>query len=429
MDTEQEKRQRKVRFHSRVQFKTIRHVANFSEDEIREGWYCKKDFMRMSNEVSEIAKLFAAGQKMYNGDELCTRGLEHLIEEDVADYRAEKMIASIDAVLDEQDEQMDENIYDPYTIAEVYSEIVAPLSREAYLVGLRDAKEGAAAAEAIEDFVNPPLLDAQEGATAAATAAAKKEVANPPLLQPSKARSQSKKWGNSSEHSEETHGLTIPVRRDSNNDMIEALSEIVQGLDAERDASDVEESETDQDGEENLNTSFQSMDGDHGPVAPEYFQKSKKKIINEPDKKKIDLKKGQAKTKDALKKKLVASKDKSGSNGEGGKGSSSPPTSPNRSNRRKAIDRKGGTELSPFVFRRDGTVGFRNFDAEHKKREQSRLRKESIKSSLFSVLDDDDDDKNFAKFLAEKKSKKPKESKLYAVQSRKAFLSSGSKKR
>jgi len=178
MDDESEKAKRKVRFHGRVQFKTIRHVADFSDDEIVNGWYRKKDFMRMSEEVSEIAQLIADGKETYNGEELCIRGLEHLVEEDVADYRAEKMIASIDAVLDEQDEQRDEDIYDGEIIAEIYTEIATPLLREAYLVGLRDAKEGAKAAEQIPDLVvaeapiarsqpeaRPPEIDTEESTT------------------------------------------------------------------------------------------------------------------------------------------------------------------------------------------------------------------------------------------------------------------------
>lgn len=150
-----ETRERRVRFHGRVQFKTIRHVADFSDEEIQEGWYRKKDFMRMSEEVSEIAQLVAQGKESQNGEELSIRGLEHLVEEDVADYRAEKMIASIDAVLDEQDEQRDEDINDPEVIAKIYTEIVAPLQREAYLVGLRDAKEAALAAESMPELAPP----------------------------------------------------------------------------------------------------------------------------------------------------------------------------------------------------------------------------------------------------------------------------------
>mmetsp|Transcript_84063 Transcript_84063/g.126012 ORF Transcript_84063/g.126012 Transcript_84063/m.126012 type:complete len:292 (-) Transcript_84063:223-1098(-) len=159
MGAEDKKRGRKVRFHGRVQFKTIRHVTEFSDDEIVAGWYRKKDFMRMSEEVSEIAQMVAQGTESHKGEELCIRGLEHLVEEDVADYRAEKMIASIDAVLDEQDQQRDEEIEDAATIASIYTEIVSPLLREAYLVGLRDAKEATAAAEQMPDLPPPEVAE------------------------------------------------------------------------------------------------------------------------------------------------------------------------------------------------------------------------------------------------------------------------------
>ena len=40
-----------------------------------------------------------------------------------------------------------------YIIAEIYTEIVTPLLREAYLVGLRDAKEASKAADQIPDLI------------------------------------------------------------------------------------------------------------------------------------------------------------------------------------------------------------------------------------------------------------------------------------
>ena len=90
------------------------------------------------------------------------------------------------------------------------------------------------------------------------------------------------------------------------------------------------------------------------------------------------------------------------------------PKSPTRKSapRRKTINRKGGSELSPFVFRRDGTIKFRNFDVEHRKREQSKVRKDTIKSSMFKFLDDGhDDDDDIAKLIEQstpkKKSRKP----------------------
>ena len=429
---------RKVRFHSRVQFKTIRHVANFSDDEIRDGWYNKKDFMRMSDEVSEIAKLVANGQTVYEGEELCTRGLEHLVEEDVADYRAEKMIESIDAVLDEQDEQIDENIYDPYTIAEVYGDIVTPLLREAYLVGLRDAKEGAAAAAAIPDIRDDYMTTSTSNNRPAAAA--------PPPSSLSKkkttANKDSSKWVSGSNQSGD-NSVKAPRRRKSNNSSIADLTGQLEDLDPtdrdtsnsedlvaddddddDEDISDVEISDTDhddeEDGEENLNSSLHSMSNHE---QQQKAVRSTKTIINEPDKKKIDMKKNKAKEKEDLRKKLLASKDGKAEVVE----SKSPPTSPTRKNRRKAIDRKAGTELSPFVIQRDGKIKFRNYDEDQKKREQSRQRKESIKSSLFSMLDQEDDDAELAAFLATPSKKKP--NKLYSVQSRTFFTKGGPKKK
>mmetsp|Transcript_26182 Transcript_26182/g.62206 ORF Transcript_26182/g.62206 Transcript_26182/m.62206 type:complete len:438 (+) Transcript_26182:228-1541(+) len=427
---------RKVKFHSRVQFKTIRHVANFSDDEIRDGWYNKKDFIRMSDEVGEIAKLVANGQTVYEGEELCTRGLEHLVEEDVADYRAEKMIESIDAVLDEQDEQIDENIYDPYTIAEVYGDIVTPLLREAYLVGLRDAKEGAAAAAAIPD-IHDDYTTTRNGNRSAAAASASSSLSQ----KKTPAKKDSSKWVSGSDNSGD-NSVKAPRRRKSNNSSIADLAGQLEDLestdrdtnnsedlvvdddDDEEDISDVEISDTDhddgEDGEENLNSSLHSMSNydQHQKTA-----KPTKTIINEPDKKKIDMKKkNKAKEKEELRKKLLASKD-----GPAVVEPKSPPTSPTRRNRRKAIDRKAGTELTPFVIQRDGKIKFRNYNEDQKKREQSRQRKESIKSSLFSMLDEEDDDADLAAFLAKPSKKKP--NKLYSVQSRTFFTKGGPKKK
>ena len=185
-----DQRERKVKFHGRVQFKTIRHVADFDEDEIQEGWYQKQDFARMSDEVGEIARLVAEGKDKHNGEEISIRGLEHLVEEEVADYRAEKMIASIDAVLDEQDEQRDEEITDAEAIAKIYSEIATPLLREAYLVGLRDAEEAQLACQTMEDMKLLPTPAAVSASRTIrkvkpeSTAAAAVVVASPPPLPP-----------------------------------------------------------------------------------------------------------------------------------------------------------------------------------------------------------------------------------------------------
>ncbi|KAL3923862.1 MAG: hypothetical protein SGILL_001400 [Bacillariaceae sp.] len=345
----EEERQRKVRFHGRVQFKTIRHVADFSDGEISDGWYRKPDFIRMSDEVAEIAKLLADGKETHKGEELSIRGLEHLVEEDVADYRAEKMIASIDAVLDEQDDQADEDVYDPDMIAEIYGEIVSPLLREAYLVGLRDAKEGAAAAALIPDLEEPSVAMETE----------KTEIdAQPPEPEVTPPETNVDPLGESS-HEEYADLAPMAPEADDNDDVDEGCLK--------------------------LNTSLSSIGTEVHPEkrAPLETKKSSQE------------------------KKSQKSRDKQSATDENG------PKSPTRKSvhRRKTFDRKGGTELSPFVFRRDGTIKFRNFDVEHRKREQSKVRKDTIKSSMFKFLDDEDEGDDIAKLIEnsapKKKNRKP----------------------
>lgn len=347
-----QERQRKVRFHGRVQFKTIRHVADFSEDEITDGWYRKNDFIRMSDEVAEIAKLLADGKEFHEGEELCIRGLEHLVEEDVADYRAEKMIASIDAVLDEQDDQADEDIYDPDMIAEIYGEIVSPLLREAYLVGLRDAKEGAAAAALIPDLEEEP---------------ASTNIEKQPQQQ-----------------------LESPTIYSEAITPQEEMEEPQEPVDEFYDEQNKEEyadlapisNHGDDEGLLKLNTSLSSIGTE---VHPE-------KKAPPPTKRASLEKKSQ---------KVREKQSTSGSKTEAA------PKSPTRKNlRRKTFNRKGGTELSPFVFRRDGTIKFRNFDVEHRKREQSKMRKECIKSSMFKFLEDEDEGDDISQLLLKSSPKK-----------------------
>jgi hypothetical protein len=431
-----EERQRKVRFYGRVQFKTIRHIADFSESEINDGWYCKKDFICMSDEVAEIAKLLAQGQEFYKGEELCIRGLEHLVEEDVADYRAEKMVASIDAVLDEQEEQLEANIYDPAIIAEIYAKIVTPLSREAYLVGLRDAKDGAAAAALIPDLsvhetktedeeVKQPNEQIEVGGEKELQEGGEKE---PNEQVEEEEWKQPQEEGGMPEEDNEVLGMDVDesslpgeVLESYGNSTLVAdhvddcgESKIVDDVDVQNEAVDeyIDKLKTDDtrakeelhgseqtcnlafaehEGEEKLNSSLHSMTME---VHPE------KTITKAKHSGRLD-----SKVQNTIKKKSVPSE-----------GTSREPPARKISKRKSGVDRKAGTEMSPFVFRRDGTIGFRNYDVEHRKREQSKQRKDCIKSALFTFLENEGEDEDFARFAATNEmAKKERRSKLYAA--------------
>ena len=157
------------------------------------------------------------------------------------------------------------------------------------------------------------------------------------------------------------------------------VTDIVCDGDQEEAYFDLADVDDDVEGQMKLNTSLSSIGGE---VLPE-----KKEPL--PTKKKVSAEKK------AQKKEKKAS-------------TSGDEKSSRKTLRRKTFNRKGGSELSPFVFRRDGTKQFRNFDAEHMKREEKRVRKDCIQSSMFKYLDDGEDDieKLISKSPPKTKSKK-----------------------
>ena len=306
---------RNIHFHGRVQFKNIRHVSEFSEYEIKNGWYDKDDFNRMSDDVSEIAKMVGEGLKHRNGEYLCIRGLEHIVEEELANFRAEKMINSIDAVLDEQEEQWDEGIDEPQAIAELYTEYAKPLAEEAHQIGLKDAEEG------YQSFDLADLIHNNN---------------------------------NNNNNSSSTHcsggGTTTEIGKEEEKPTsLSSLQSI---------------------------SSAQSFCGLNDPSSMHSMTEEGERRENE----------------------ISSKNNKNGEKNNKHQRKTQP--------RRTILDRKNGSELSPFVFRRDGTLMFRNSDVEKLKREQSEKRKKSIHGSLnkFLAAAADDEEEDYLAGLLSKKS-------------------------
>lgn len=319
----------KIRFNNRVQFKNIRHVSEFSEEEIKNGWYDKDDFNRMSEEVSEIAKLIEKGI----GHALCIRGLEHIVEEDLANYRAEKMINSIDAVLDEQEEQWDDGVEDSKLIAEIYAEYTKPLEKEAHLIGLKDAEEG------YKSFDMELVKPEEEKIKKAKQKKGKKKEKS----RSSSSSSSSLPTLSSSSHSQLSSSLTS---LSLHNEMsIHSITEVDEG---------------------NKNTGYEKIKSDE---LSNVVQNQNLRLQN-----KTHAKKGDNKNQKRL-----------------------PQRKGQPRSRKSFLDRKygGGSELSPFVFSRDGTIQFRKPDIEKIKREQSLKRRTCIHDSLSKFLEDDDDEEDF----------------------------------
>jgi len=497
--TSGKRQRRRIRFHERVQFKTIRHVSEFSDEEIKNGWYDKDDFNRMSENVSDIARLIADGETCLIGEELCTRGLEHIVEEELADYRAEKMINSIDAVLDEQEEQWDEGKEDPGLIAELYAEYAKPLLREAHLIGLKDSEQGYTSWDDLLDekqyekltikrITSPIVTDnigtgkIDKGGKAKKIKKVKKS--DDPLQQrkfPDQRVKQSVAQTNTLNVARKSEKIGI-VKTKGKKNKVKKSSDLVvrEQLDRNKITKQqvcVNPSQPNtvskvKNEDFPLSREIKKKNKRSGPQENEEKGKEKNstlRISNTPSSytdeslssssllsstssqlspltSSSHILKNQGSISSinsftlrdlsmrSISEEFDTIRETEKNNFRNGKGGSLPLAKSdtmllkakpkpllqrngggstlqnNKSNsqkkqrktqpRRSAIDRKHGTELSPFVFRRDGTLTFRKPDVEKLKREQKEKRKNCIRGSLTKFLHDDEEDDILAGILS-----------------------------
>jgi len=404
------RKKRRIRFHERVQFKTIRHVSEFTDDEIRNGWYDKDDFNRMSENVSEIAQLIADGETTLDGEILCTRGLEHIVEEELADYRAEKMINSIDAVLDEQEEQWDEGKEEPGLIAELYAEYAKPLLKEAHLIGLKDAEQGYKSWDDLLEEEDYKKLKRKSAGSPRSKEKAIKEgqFQSPPrttkdVVTPSSFANKSKVKKNKVKMSDQIAKQYIaPVKSPEKEKKVKKSKDKARTSPKKWNSTTSSASESSSSSFEVPSTASQSSRSPSTSLVLKHQNSissinsctlrdvSTHSISEEFDafvpSEKIISSKGKLNTM-SLKSTL------SGIDEDTNK-----PTSPKRQKktavRRTPQQRKHGTEASPFVYNRHGTLTFRKPDVEKLKREKREKRKSAIRGSLgkFLLEDDDEDD-------------------------------------
>lgn len=384
---------RTIRFHERVQFKTIRHVSEFSEDEIKNGWYDKDDFNRMSENVSDIAKLIADGETRLDGEELCTRGLEHIVEEELADYRAEKMINSIDAVLDEQEEQWDEGKEEPGLIAELYAEYAKPLLREAHLIGLRDAEEGYKNWDDLLEEKDYQKLRIKKGSAPSSTGVngvGKAEKAG-------KVKKSKKSKEEKAESSTKTKSKKSKIKKSDAKHLVPASPRKT-----EKDKKKIKSrktSFTDESSHSFVSTASSqvSLLKNQGSISSINSCSLRDTSLNSAGEDFDSISENEKNSKNNT----MTLKLNGESNG------TSPKKHKKTTSRRSAIDRKYGkygSEMSPFVYSRDGTLTFRKPDAEKKKREQKEKRQSAVRGSLTKfLLDDDDEDDILAGILSGKR--------------------------
>jgi hypothetical protein len=108
---------RKVVFAKTVQYKEMRHINDFSQEEIEAVWMGVRDYQIIKAMVKTTVKMMMKGERIPEDDEdFCIRGLEFRTRAG-SRIRSRNKLRARSAVLNEQDLQSDENFSDPHYIA------------------------------------------------------------------------------------------------------------------------------------------------------------------------------------------------------------------------------------------------------------------------------------------------------------------------
>lgn len=125
-----------VRFAVEDEVFQIRHIDDFSEEEIANIWFDQQYYADIKNEYKEVIFALECG-KHIESDEETSRGLEHRTQEgSMARFQIKR--DSYNDVLDEQDRQWKEDADDDELISKIYREHSVVCAKKAYQMGLAD---------------------------------------------------------------------------------------------------------------------------------------------------------------------------------------------------------------------------------------------------------------------------------------------------
>lgn len=127
---------RSVKFAEEDEILLVRHIDDFSEEEIAEIWFDQQYYATIKSEYKEIIFAIEHGRHA-ESDEVTSRGLEHRTQEG-SWARFQTKRDSYNAVLDEQDRQWKEDADDDERIGDIYRGHSQPCTRKAYQLGLMD---------------------------------------------------------------------------------------------------------------------------------------------------------------------------------------------------------------------------------------------------------------------------------------------------
>lgn len=129
-------KRRTVSFAPVIRFKPVKHIDDFTEEQIEATWYTEYDLniIRAACITTVRQMVF---KKTINEETDCTRGLEFKTPSG-AKFRKNNKQTAIEAVLAEQRLQKSMGMVDEEYLSEVYSEAAGNSKRIAHLMALRD---------------------------------------------------------------------------------------------------------------------------------------------------------------------------------------------------------------------------------------------------------------------------------------------------
>jgi hypothetical protein len=142
------------RFAPEDEIQLIRHIDDFSDEEIAAIWFDQQYYANIKTEYKNVVFAMERGRHV-EGDEQTSRGLEHRTEEG-SWARFQTKRDSYNAVLDEQDRQWKEDSDDHDKISQIYITHSHKCARKAYQMGLMD--EIAARKVYAEAMSSSPLI-------------------------------------------------------------------------------------------------------------------------------------------------------------------------------------------------------------------------------------------------------------------------------
>ena len=127
------RRRRHVDFSTDTITNEVEHLDDLPGELI---WYSKEEYDAIKARNSQIVKFIKAGEFEENDDYSC-RGLEHKLKEIFRQRRANKFNA-LNAVLEEQDRQINRGLADPALISAAYQVVSVRCHESAHTIACRD---------------------------------------------------------------------------------------------------------------------------------------------------------------------------------------------------------------------------------------------------------------------------------------------------